>query len=150
MLQKNEMIKSFPTATGKFSVMKVTRLYVFGSCERHSKLTEEIHIPLRPTPKTLFVVDASTNRLTNRNCQTRLLGTWKVKQLSLLRRESVKGNLGIFCLPAVGAAAVVVVCLLFLSSFVFVSTFCEFGGLGCRIFLVCTSTASSFSSWPRL
>ena len=78
MLQKNEMIKSFPTVTGKFSVMKVTRLYVFGSCERHSKLTEEMHIPLRPTPKTLFVVDASTNRLTNRNCQTRLLGTWKV------------------------------------------------------------------------
>ena len=26
-------------------------LYVFGSCERQSKLTEEMYIPLRPIPK---------------------------------------------------------------------------------------------------
>ena len=27
------------------------RLLVFGSCERHSKLTEEMHIRLKPIPK---------------------------------------------------------------------------------------------------
>ena len=42
---------SFLTITGKFSVMRGTLLYVFGSCERHSELTEEMHIPLRPLPK---------------------------------------------------------------------------------------------------
>ena len=26
-------------------------LYVVGLCERHSKFAEEMHIPLRPTPK---------------------------------------------------------------------------------------------------
>ena len=26
-------------------------LYVFGSCERHSELKQEMHIPLRPIPK---------------------------------------------------------------------------------------------------
>ena len=32
--------------TGKFSVMIVTPLYVIGSCERRSELTEEMYIPL--------------------------------------------------------------------------------------------------------
>ena len=35
----------------KISAMLGTLLYVFGSCERHSKLTEDVHIPLRPIPK---------------------------------------------------------------------------------------------------
>ena len=37
--------------TVKFSVMIGTLPYVFGSCERLSKLTEEMYIPLRPIPK---------------------------------------------------------------------------------------------------
>ena len=35
----------------KFSVITGTLLKVFGSCERHSELTEEMYIPLRPIPK---------------------------------------------------------------------------------------------------
>ena len=35
----------------KISVMIGSLLCVFGSCERHSKLTEEMYIPLRPIPK---------------------------------------------------------------------------------------------------
>ena len=31
--------------------MTETLLYVFGSCERDSKLTEKMSIPLRPIPK---------------------------------------------------------------------------------------------------
>ena len=47
------IIISFLTVTRKVSVMKGTVLesYVFGSCERHSKLTEEMLIPLRPIAK---------------------------------------------------------------------------------------------------
>ena len=35
----------------EISVMTGTVLFVFGSCERHSELTEEMYIPLRPIPK---------------------------------------------------------------------------------------------------
>ena len=51
------------TETGKFPVMTGTLLYVFDPRERHSELTEEMHIPLRPIPKghTPFVVDVSVN-----------------------------------------------------------------------------------------
>ena len=44
------------TKTGKLLVIIGTVLCVFGSYERRSKLTEEMHVPLRPIPKTLFVV----------------------------------------------------------------------------------------------
>ena len=36
---------------GKFSVMIGTLLYNFGSCGRHSKHTDQMHIPLRPLLK---------------------------------------------------------------------------------------------------
>ena len=37
-------------------------LYVFGSCERHPELTEEMHIPFKTAAKErLFVVDVSIN-----------------------------------------------------------------------------------------
>ena len=46
------MLNTFRTVTGKFSVMiKKNLLYVFGSCERHSKPMKEMDMPLRPTPK---------------------------------------------------------------------------------------------------
>ena len=45
------IFNSFLTMTGKFSVMIGTLLYVFDSHECHSKLVEEMHIPLRPIPK---------------------------------------------------------------------------------------------------
>ena len=35
-------LNSFLTITGKFSVTTATLLYVFGPCERHSELTEEM------------------------------------------------------------------------------------------------------------
>ena len=37
---------SFQTITATFSVMAGTLVCVFGSCECHSKLTEEMYIPL--------------------------------------------------------------------------------------------------------
>ena len=40
--------------------------------------------------ETHYVVDVSINWATDRNCQTKLLDTWKVTQLDLLQ-ESVKG-----------------------------------------------------------
>ena len=46
-----DVSNSFLTKTGKLPVMIGTLLYVFGSCERHSELTEEMCIPLRPIPK---------------------------------------------------------------------------------------------------
>ena len=45
------IFNAFLTITGKFPVTIGTLLYVFGSCERHSKLTEQMHVPLRPIPK---------------------------------------------------------------------------------------------------
>ena len=42
---------SFLTITIAFSVMKGVLLFVFGWCERHSEVTEEMCIPLRPVPK---------------------------------------------------------------------------------------------------
>ena len=42
---------SFLMITGKFSVMMGALLYVLGLCECHSKLTDKMHIPLRPIPK---------------------------------------------------------------------------------------------------
>ena len=44
-------INSFLTIIGKFSVMVGTLPYVLDSCERLSKLTEEMHIHLRPIPE---------------------------------------------------------------------------------------------------
>ena len=41
---------SLLTIEGKFSVMTETLLYGLGSCERHAKLAEEMHIPVGPTP----------------------------------------------------------------------------------------------------
>ena len=38
----------------KITVMIGTVLYVFGSCERHSNLTEEMYVPLRPISKKDF------------------------------------------------------------------------------------------------
>ena len=53
-----------------------TVLYVFGSRERHSKLTEEMYTPLRPIPKEdLFAVDAAISWATNRHWQTKVLDT---------------------------------------------------------------------------
>ena len=45
------MIKYLLTITGHFSVMIISLLYVFGSCERYSKLKEDMYIPLRAIPK---------------------------------------------------------------------------------------------------
>ena len=60
-----------------------TLLYVSGSCERHSELTEEMYIHLRPIPrKTLFVVDVCINWAINRDRQTKVLDTWEVTQLN--------------------------------------------------------------------
>ena len=39
--------------------------------------------------KTFFVVDVSINQTTGRRWQTKLLDTWKVAQIHLLRQESV-------------------------------------------------------------
>ena len=41
----------FLTVTGQFPVMIGTLLYVTGSRECHSELTEETHIPVGPIPK---------------------------------------------------------------------------------------------------
>ena len=63
-------VNPFLMRTGKFSVMIGALLYVFGSRERHSNLTEEMHIPLRPLPrKTVFVVDVSIRWAIDRNWQ---------------------------------------------------------------------------------
>ena len=45
------LLNTFLTITGTFLVTTGTLLYVVGSYERHSKLTEEMHIPLRPILK---------------------------------------------------------------------------------------------------
>ena len=47
---------SFLTINGKPSVMTGTLLCVFGSCERHSEITEKMYIPLRP----ITIEDSST------------------------------------------------------------------------------------------
>ena len=44
-------LNPFLTIIRKLSVMTGTLLYVFGSCECQSKFTEEMRVPLRPTPK---------------------------------------------------------------------------------------------------
>ena len=44
-------LNSFLMITGKILVMIGTLLYVIGSRERHSKLTEEMHISLGLIPK---------------------------------------------------------------------------------------------------
>ena len=72
------LLNSFQTITGKFSVMTGTLLYVVGSRERQSKITEEMHIPLRPIPK-----EDSIDR-------SEVLDTWKVTQLNLSRQDSGK------------------------------------------------------------
>ena len=45
-----QLLNTFLTIIRKFLVVIRTLLYVFGSCECHSKLAEEMHIPLRPIP----------------------------------------------------------------------------------------------------
>ena len=75
------------------SVMMGTLLYVFGSRERHSELTEEMSIPLRPIPKEDSLdVHVSINWATNRPWQTKVFDTWKVTQLNILRQKSVKAS----------------------------------------------------------
>ena len=44
-------VNSILTMTGKFSVMTGTLLYFCGLYGIHFKLTEEMHTPLKPTPK---------------------------------------------------------------------------------------------------
>ena len=73
---------------GKFSIKMGNLLHMFGSCECHSKPTKEMYMPLRQTPKTLFVV-VNVNLATNRNWQTKLLDAKKVTHLNLLQ-EGVK------------------------------------------------------------
>ena len=54
-----------------------------------------MQIPLRPTPRedtSAFAV--SINRPSNRNWQTKVLDSWKVTQLNLLRQKSVKSVTG--------------------------------------------------------
>ena len=85
---------SFLSVTGKLSlsVKTGTLLYVFGSCECHSKPTKEMHISLRPIPKNDalprwgFYKLGIWQKLAD---QSRLHDTWKVTHLKLLRQESV-------------------------------------------------------------
>ena len=44
--ERSVLLNSFLTITGQFSAIAGTLLYGFGSCERHSELTEEMYIPL--------------------------------------------------------------------------------------------------------
>ena len=67
--------------------MVETIVYVLGSCECHPELTEEMSIPLRPISNG---GSSSINWPSNRNWQTKVLDSWKVTQLLLLRKESVK------------------------------------------------------------
>ena len=51
LLSRTCTLYSFLTIPRKSRVMIGTLPYVFGSCERRSKLTEEMCIPLRPIPR---------------------------------------------------------------------------------------------------
>ena len=58
-----EMHEIFSDDNWKMSVMIETLVYVFGSCERHSQLTEEVYIFLRPTPREVcLLVDCLTSQ----------------------------------------------------------------------------------------
>ena len=46
-----DLLISFFDDNRKISVMMGTLVYVFGSCERNSELTEKMLILLRPTPR---------------------------------------------------------------------------------------------------
>ena len=46
-----ERVNSFLTETGQFSFMRENLLYIFGSCERHSKSTKEMYIPFETDTK---------------------------------------------------------------------------------------------------
>ena len=74
----------------KISVMTGTLLYVFGSCERHSELTEEVYIPMRRIPKE--DTDVSMNWIRNIHWQTEVLDSWKVTQLNLLLQRLFTSN----------------------------------------------------------
>ena len=65
-----------------------TLFYVSGSCERHSELTEEMYIPLRPIPKEDFssLTFLSTGKVTN--WQTKVLDTREVTQLDLPHQKN--------------------------------------------------------------
>ena len=65
-----------------------TLLYVLGSRERQSKLTQEMPISLRSIPKDNTLLGRRfINWSTNRNWQTKVLDTGKVTQLNLPRQE---------------------------------------------------------------
>ena len=60
----------------------------FCSCERHFKLTEEMHIPLKPTPKEDTVRLWPFYKLGNlQKLADLVLDTFKVTQLKLLSQE---------------------------------------------------------------
>ena len=60
----------------KISVITRTLLCVFASCERHSELTEQVYISLRPIPREYFSsVDMSINWPSIRNGQSKVLDT---------------------------------------------------------------------------
>ena len=69
--------------TGKLSVMIAILLYVFGSCQCHSKFTI-LHPFEAGTKRRLFDLDVSIKWAASGNWQTKLLGTWKVAHLKLL------------------------------------------------------------------
>ena len=78
----------------KISAM-IGALYVFSACERHSKLTGHMHIPLRPiTKEDSLRRDISINWSTDRNLQIKVHDVWRVTHLNLLRQESVMRTSG--------------------------------------------------------
>ena len=82
------------TVTGKFPVRIEALLYVFSSCERHSK-PAEMYILYKKYKKKyqreiLCVVDVSINWAADRNWQTKLQDTWRITQMNLPRQERVK------------------------------------------------------------
>ena len=85
MLLGHELVSK---GSPKISVTTGTLLYVFGSYERHSELTEEMSMPLRSIPKTLSVVDVSFNWATIRKWQTKVLDTWRDCLVGLVVKAS--------------------------------------------------------------
>ena len=73
-----------------------THSYVCGSRERHSELTEEMHIPLRPIPKEdTRPILVSIHWATDGNWLTKQLDIWKVTQLNLPLQESVNASVSV-------------------------------------------------------
>ena len=65
------------------------------SCERHSKLTEEMYSPLRPILKEDSSSFTFYKLATNRNWQSKVLDTGKVTQQNIPRQE-LGGFFGVF------------------------------------------------------